>query len=721
MSVKEPRRILFNPRPQPTTPADVFIRSSDPVVLLEEAESFRRVPRQGNNLAGKTLVDESPIFGTTLDWAYRKYTVQRLSSPDGAEDRGVVLGSLPSQPLVVQPGQPAAQHPAAQGTLCLFNVLVALEWLPDQDYMRRLMWAFRRASDFLYDVTDGRMAFGQVVFGGTELMDCADIQLTTSNHMHPRAWVDGLHENHKYLPIRLGRGHWPSRNGVCIPWDEPEGYRVIVHEWAHYALGLRDQYVTPPRQVIPARAAGITAAAEQVLVWSEQASATSYSVVITTPATSSESVMASLEGTSELVAQSDGNQRAHKQAEWQTITQRYPWLQPPTHTLQGPGRLPLPLPNFALLGELRAHLRPEEELVLTAEHLPRDITLADYSVYLVRPDLDHPERVSAQGGPDARFADDGLALLGAAVGDTILLAGTTDADTLTMCHGAITEAQERAGMRCAVIDWQPASSGPMPVIDVIADATVPDPQRDAGAVARISVRLQPTGTGAALPDSIEAYLFTPGAAGIRLERDSAAGDADAWWSRTYAVAALDGHILVRWGTHSMLSTFSHGGNPPSSSPSAPVPPITAGSADGNVLLFFYDSTGGRMVNERAEEYGRVKLITTVGNGAQGADPRHGARAMGSAFSLTGNYPLPQEFFPTLLVRYAMPDEHDLRTGDLLVCRLHNGVWQPQPTYTPAGASFAAMPLNEETAARLVAADAAEPRVEHYRLYWVPRE
>jgi hypothetical protein len=97
--------------------------------------------------------------------------VRRLSVGD---DAVAPLGDAPAQAVDLATRRKQIQaiqivdRPAdpADPRLCLFNVLVALEWLPDQATMRQLEWAFRRASDFLYDATDGGMAFGQVVFGG---------------------------------------------------------------------------------------------------------------------------------------------------------------------------------------------------------------------------------------------------------------------------------------------------------------------------------------------------------------------------------------------------------------------------------------------------------------------------------------------------------------------------------------------------------------------------
>jgi hypothetical protein len=48
-------------------------------------------------------------------------------------------------------------------------------------------------------------------------------------------------------------------------------------------------------------------------------------------------------------------------------------------------------------------------------------------------------------------------------------------------------------------------------------------------------------------------------------------------------------------------------------------------------------------------------------------------------------------------------------------------WEPLPTYLPPGSSFAATPLNAETATNLVALTPGSERVERYRLYLTPRK
>ncbi len=129
----------------------------------------------------------------------------------------------------------SGREPVIQQHLYLFNIIVALEWQPGERYLRQLKAAFRRASDFLYDVTDGYMAFGQVLFGGPELMDCADIQIMASNRLLPRSWVSGLVNEKKYLPIRMGRAAWHKNNRVSIPWTS----RRAIARWCMSGATMR--------------------------------------------------------------------------------------------------------------------------------------------------------------------------------------------------------------------------------------------------------------------------------------------------------------------------------------------------------------------------------------------------------------------------------------------------------------------------------------------------
>ncbi len=134
--------------------------------------------------------------------------------------------------------------------LVLFNLVAVVEWDATTEYLTDLEAAFRRASDYLFDLTDGQMAIGQVTIvdnareRGNPTSDrdawwkSADIRFGPDNTINPR------HTPASASPTRNGidLGPFWSRTGVAGNWSEPDGYRTLIHELGHYALGLYDEY-----------------------------------------------------------------------------------------------------------------------------------------------------------------------------------------------------------------------------------------------------------------------------------------------------------------------------------------------------------------------------------------------------------------------------------------------------------------------------------------------
>lgn len=140
-------------------------------------------------------------------------------------------------------------------TLVLFDVVVSLAWepAPDSTYVDELYEGLRRASAYLYDLTDGRMAFGDVsIHTGGRHWSGADIRVLASNDYRPSVYVGGIvpepvvYSDGRYRPgaVFLGR-YWDGQtasNREEGNWTQPGAYRTIIHEWAHYALFLYDEY-----------------------------------------------------------------------------------------------------------------------------------------------------------------------------------------------------------------------------------------------------------------------------------------------------------------------------------------------------------------------------------------------------------------------------------------------------------------------------------------------
>ena len=153
------------------------------------------------------------------------------------------------------------------------------------------------------------------------------------------------------------------------------------------------------------------------------------------------------------------------------------------------------------------------------------------------------------------------------------------------------------------------------------------------------------------------------------------------------VEALDGHLKVDLDDGKFLiSTFSQGGSP-ATAPVVVTNPITAGSADGEVLLFFDSSEAAK---RGGGEYSGHKVVTTTLPGVWRGPS--GATACSKVFAIASNQALPADLYPTLLI---LSDPAVCGATDRLrVYRLKpaDRTWVGAPTYVDPGGSFAASPL-----------------------------
>jgi hypothetical protein len=660
----------------------------DPAGVLNAAPPVvgaPRVPKQLRRLGELQPTQQAPDpFGPALNWAYRSYQVV---VPDGAPAPG--------------DDWPFREY------LYLFNVLVALEWYPSKEQIQRLEWAFRRASDFLFDVTDGWMALGQVVFGGPELQAAADIQILASNRLHPRAWVGGLHPNkeyerdEKFMPLRLGRGLWNDVRKGAIPWEEPEGYRIIVHEWGHYALNLIDEYLET-RQVLFSTDMRLPHAGGQALL-----PGSAVTVVTLKVPTTTDSIMATTEGISELMTE-----------QWSTLHTVYPRIPKKRDPRPGPDRLPLPLPRFRRIeqaemerGEAALQFFPKWDTSLNNVFgrlgISHDLPLDRCWLYVLKGMTDKqpwPTRLLAQGTLEGRSAVAPFALLGAELDDTVVLIGEQRDQSPVVLSAKLTGADR--------LDWSKATPPAFPAIDVVPTQVDPNKPR-----AEVRVRLNDVGTqNAELPEQVCIFPLgqMPEQPGTPLVNWHERG----WFSQPHDLPTLDGHVLLRWKDGTLLiSSFSQGGDGPNSNNPYPANPMNAGSADGNALLFMYKAQkDDRPPND-------VKVVTTIAHGMPHGPA--GRRDRSYTYGIASNQPLPRSFNPTLILYYDVFGEQEQAMsadGDLQICRWTTGDgWTVLPTYLPTGFRFAVTPLDSETGGTLIDPAAAQgPRVEYYKVCWVPR-
>ncbi len=187
----------------------------------------------GDELAALALQhEESTVRGQHEGWAYRTFITSVEVDATGNTAPFIVSQPQGEQVLVVRPEQP----------LIIFNLLVSIEWDATDEYVADIQAAFDAAADFLYDVTDGQMTFGQVaIYDNAEHWTEADIQITTKNVVNPHAFIGGITSEDTSHIIRVGR-FWNGNTADQGLWSEPAGYRTLVHEFGHYGLGLYDEY-----------------------------------------------------------------------------------------------------------------------------------------------------------------------------------------------------------------------------------------------------------------------------------------------------------------------------------------------------------------------------------------------------------------------------------------------------------------------------------------------
>jgi hypothetical protein len=144
--------------------------------------------------------------------------------------------------------------------LVLFDVAASLEWQPavGDSFLAELRAGLRAASAYLYDLSEGQMAFGALrIDSDGASWQAADLRFRAANDYRPSARIGGIVTVRQtysspssqivtFAPgdVLFGR-YWSGRSAADAQrgaWDQPNAYRTIVHEWGHYALFLYDSY-----------------------------------------------------------------------------------------------------------------------------------------------------------------------------------------------------------------------------------------------------------------------------------------------------------------------------------------------------------------------------------------------------------------------------------------------------------------------------------------------
>jgi hypothetical protein len=189
---------------------------------------------------GDQLMALLPI---TITDDYTLYTTSAVPTASGLEMFTVSTSGV--QPLTV-----SADH-----SLILFNLSISLEWDArlDARFMEELHYSIQRASELLYDWTNGQAAIGEVtLYHDRQLWYDADIRIYASNHRRPAGTLGGIVDDDVTDPFTSSLVYQPGMVHIGMVWNrygEPGGSmgedwpRALAHELGHFALFLDDDYL----------------------------------------------------------------------------------------------------------------------------------------------------------------------------------------------------------------------------------------------------------------------------------------------------------------------------------------------------------------------------------------------------------------------------------------------------------------------------------------------
>ncbi|MFZ1265647.1 MAG: hypothetical protein WAU95_04220, partial [Anaerolineae bacterium] len=234
---------------------------------------------------------------------------------------------------------------SSSNLLLLFNLKVALEWDAhnDRGYVAGLTRDLVRASELLYDWTNGQAALGQITLthdamqqtanGSNAWLD-ADVRIHATNRLRPNATQGGIVSAVISDPLKSDIAYGPGAVEIGAAWNrfgdaaagnlDEDWPRALAHELGHLLFFLDDNYL------------GLNSG-------------------LLKPVSDCSGVMADpyreddTQGNGEFHLPGDWNvkcgetlsQKGAGRSDWETIHAFYPWLQAPITNTAGPDILPL--------------------------------------------------------------------------------------------------------------------------------------------------------------------------------------------------------------------------------------------------------------------------------------------------------------------------------------------------------------------------------------------
>ncbi len=231
------------------------------------------LPGGGLVAAGDRLIAMLPVSPTSSGTLADQYQYYLTSAAPTATGLSMTVVSSPGViDLRIPTDAAGTVHP-----LLVFDLIVSTEWdaTDDEAFRMALEESIKRASELLFDVTNGQVAIGQVdVVPSRALWRKADIQLYATNDMRPSAAIGGftnhpLSETVLVSPVIAAPAQLTITGTPGVTRTEPNAYtrgqvrmgvawdpfgentsdlgeqwwRALAHELGHYLLFLPDNYI----------------------------------------------------------------------------------------------------------------------------------------------------------------------------------------------------------------------------------------------------------------------------------------------------------------------------------------------------------------------------------------------------------------------------------------------------------------------------------------------
>jgi hypothetical protein len=180
----------------------------------------------GDQVAALYPVYQAPAAKPNHGWVWRVYQTSIQIPNSGAPQLHIISNTGATQELTVRKNQ----------ALIGMHVVVSIEWDANSAYLNDVALGVRRASAFLYDVTDGQMFWEVVdIYDNNDYGKAGDMNIYASNQVWPNAFIGAIADpnfGRMYMPRDFG-GNWSNRTA----------FSTMIHEFGHYGLWLYDEYL----------------------------------------------------------------------------------------------------------------------------------------------------------------------------------------------------------------------------------------------------------------------------------------------------------------------------------------------------------------------------------------------------------------------------------------------------------------------------------------------